>query len=101
MPIANQAEEACKWLLDHPVFGTQQISLFATSQGVMVARHVIVDCNLKYPIRNFVSHGGPLNGHFFEEKCDSEELTPTDDNIRCYMQQILKFNRLPLYSNII
>ena len=74
----SQADEACKKIKEHPIFGERQINVLGLSQGSLIGRYIVESCETKFPVRNFVAVGGPLNGIEFEENCHNKI-----DNSRC------------------
>lgn len=110
-PLSVQSEQACKTLKEHPVFGHQQFNLVGLSQGSLIARHVIQQCDLKYPVRNFVTIGAPNNGIEFSQYCSSQErnndnngqtIIPGANNIFCEIESRIKaVPNFGPYSNLI
>ena len=48
----------------HPIFGmAEKFNIFALSQGALIARYIIEECNpSKIQVHNFVSVGAPMMG---------------------------------------
>ena len=68
-PINIQSDEACNKLKNHPVFRDQQFNIVGLSQGSLIARHIIQQCDLTHPVRNLVTIGSPNNGIEFSQYC--------------------------------
>lgn len=50
-----------------------EFDLIGFSQGTIISRYIIQNCNLTGSVRNFVSFGGPLNGEA-SEQCNWYDL---------------------------
>ena len=46
----------------------------------MIARYIIVHCDLKYPVRNLITLGAPMNGVEYEEDCINYHEIAVKDN---------------------
>jgi zona occludens toxin (predicted ATPase) len=62
------------------------------SLGALVARHIIMDCELKYPVRNLITVGAPNMGLSFEENCDYKKPDEEGENVnlRCLVQKMIE-----------
>ena len=66
------------------------------SQGSLIGRYIVESCDTKFPVRNFVTLGGPNNGFDLQQNCDGV------DNVRCEIQdKITSFPQLTPYSLVI
>lgn len=81
-PMNTQVEEACRKVKEHPIFGEKQFNVVGLSQGSLIGRYIVESCDTKYPVRNFVTLGGPNNGFDLQENCLTE-----DGNVRCEIQE--------------
>ena len=58
--MASQTAEACKTVQEHPIFGKSDFNLVGISQGGMLSRAMIQDCDLgEHKVRNYLSIAGP------------------------------------------
>ena len=95
-PMNIQVEEACQKVKEHPIFGNQQFNVVGLSQGSLIGRYIVESCDTKFPVRNFVTLGGPNNGFDLQQNCDGV------DNVRCEIQdKITSFPQLTPYSLVI
>jgi len=61
--MAGQTAEACKTVQEHPIFGKSDFNLVGISQGGMLTRGMIQDCDLgEHKVRNYLSIAGPQMG---------------------------------------
>ena len=68
-PLEKQSEEACSKLQSHPIFGNQQFNIVGLSQGSLIGRYIVQQCDLPHPVRNFVTIASPNNGIEFSQYC--------------------------------
>lgn len=61
MNFEKQAEAACKTLLADPDF-QGEFSVMGLSQGGLIARYIVEECQTKVPVRNIVTMGAPHMG---------------------------------------
>ena len=88
MNLEKQGELACKSLQEHPQFQTEEISLLGQSQGGLIARYIIEQCDLKPRVRNLVTVATPHMGIMNNQAC-MHMAQPEED---------LGFNALKIFS---
>lgn len=69
--ILDQAIEACEKVKSNEYFANTEFNIVALSQGALIGRYLVETCDTKFPVRNFITVGGPNNGLYFEEPCTS------------------------------
>ena len=58
--MTAQAAEACQTVQNHAIFGKSDFNLIGISQGGMLSRAMIQDCDLgEHKVRNYLSIAGP------------------------------------------
>jgi len=57
----KQCESACASLLSDPNF-QGEFNVLGLSQGGLIARYIVEECNTNVPVRNMVTLGGPHKG---------------------------------------
>lgn len=62
-PIKAQGQRACEMINNSTIF-QGEFDLIGFSQGTIMSRYIIQNCNLTGTVRNFISFGGPLNGQY-------------------------------------
>lgn len=60
--VNRHGEQLCQEVQADPIFKAGNFSIFAWSNGGMLARYLIEYCHFDQPIRNVVTMGAPLNG---------------------------------------
>ena len=59
----SQTHKYCEAIQNHPIFGKSDINIVAFSQGNMISRYIIQECDLKgHKVHNYLSVGGPQQG---------------------------------------
>jgi len=70
----------------HPVFGKGDFNILAMSQGGIVSRAMIQDCDLgSYKVHNYISLGGPQMGVSMEPGCFTGALCESLKKIENYV----------------
>jgi len=61
--INSQADNACTMLKNNPHFSqVSEINVVGQSQGGLIARSIVEDCNMKPKVRNLLTIGTPNMG---------------------------------------
>lgn len=67
----SQAQKACDHLKSHEDFKGKDISVVGLSQGALIARYIIEECDFGGAVKRFVSIGGPQMGVAAFPHCES------------------------------
>jgi palmitoyl-protein thioesterase len=69
--FVSQAQKACDHLKNHEDFKGKDISVVGLSQGALIARYIIEECNFGGSVKRFISIGGPQMGVAAFPHCES------------------------------
>ena len=62
--MQTQSKMYCELVQNHPVFGKSDFNIIGLSQGALIARSIIQDCDLgSFKVHNYLSVGGPQLGY--------------------------------------
>ena len=95
--MVKQSKEACKKILEHPVFSKSQFNVVGISQGALIGRFIVETCHTPHPVRNFVTVGGPNNGMEIGSDCSGHE-----SKFRCELfAKVKSFPFLDTYHKLV
>ena len=63
LTMQDLSSKLCTKIQSHRIFGNTNFNIIGMSQGALISRYLIQDCDLgQYKVHNFLSIGGPMMG---------------------------------------